>query len=272
LFRILEKQRLAPMVYLLKFEAPEIAEKVQPGQFVILRVHEKGERIPLTVCDFDREKGSIDLVFQEVGKTTKLLGRLNVNDFILDVIGPLGNPSEVEKFGRVVCVGGGVGTAAVYPVARALYQKGNELLNIMGARSAELLILEDEMRKVSNSLYITTDDGTKGHHGLVTDVLEQIMEKEKIDRVVAVGPAVMMKFVSRTTQPFNVKTVVSLNSIMVDGTGMCGCCRVSVGGETKFTCIDGPEFDGHLVDFDELISRLNMFVEEEKAALKTLRV
>lgn len=272
MFKIVEKEKLASIIHLLKIEAPDIARKVKPGQFVVIRINEEGERFPLTINDFDGERGTINLIFQEMGKSTKLLAKLKVDDSIADVVGPLGNPSEIERYGLVVCVGGGVGTACIYPVTRALYQAGNEVISIVGARTAELLLLEEEMKAVSHRLLITTDDGTKGHHGLVTDVLKQILEEEqRIDRVIAIGPAVMMRFVCKTTEPFGVKTVVSLNPIMVDATGMCGACRVSVGGETKFTCVDGPEFDGHLVDFDLLMDRLNQYVEEEKIALETLK-
>lgn len=271
MFRIVEKKELGPDVKLFKLKAPDIAKKARPGQFVILRINEEGERIPLTVNDFDPQEGTLTIVAQEVGKTTILLGRLNEGDAIEDLVGPLGKPTEIENFGRVICVGGGVGTAVIYPITRALYQAGNQVIGIIGARTKDLLIFEKEMEAVSHRLLITTDDGSKGHHGLVTDVLKQELEgEEKVDRVIAIGPTVMMKFVSKTTEPFGVKTIVSLNPIMIDATGMCGVCRVSVGGTTKFACVHGPEFDGHNVDFDQLTDRLNQYKEEEKASLNTL--
>jgi len=271
MFKIIEKKVLGPDVKLYKLEAPDIAKKARPGQFVILRIHEEGERIPLTINDFDPQAGTVTIVVQEVGKTTVLLGRLNEGDGIEDLVGPLGKPTEIENFGRVVCVGGGVGTAVIYPITRALYQAGNQVVGVIGARTKDLLIFEEEMEAVSHRLLVTTDDGSKGHHGLVTDVLKQELEgEEKVDRVIAIGPTVMMKFVSKTTEPFGVKTIVSLNPIMIDATGMCGVCRVSVGGTTKFACVHGPEFDGHEVDFDLLTDRLNQYKEEEKASLNSL--
>jgi len=270
-YKILDKKKLAPTITMMKLDTPEIAKKVQPGQFVIIRINEEGERVPLTVNDFDPEKGTITIVFQEVGKSTKLLGKLNNNEYISDVVGPLGKHTEIEKFGKVICVGGGVGTAVIYPITRALYQTGNEVIGIVGARTESLLTFLNEMEVVTHQLIITTDDGTKGRHGLVTDPLKEILESgEHIDRVIAIGPAIMMKFVCKTTEPYKVKTIVSLNPIMLDATGMCGVCRVSVGGETKFGCVDGPEFDGHRVDFDLLINRLNQYVEEEKISLSTI--
>jgi len=230
-------------------------------------VVEEGERIPLTLYDWDPEGGTISVVFQEVGKTTRLLAKMAVGDRILNLVGPMGLPSHIERFGRVVCIGGGVGVPAIYPIARAMRLAGNEVIAIIGARTAELLILEEEMRSVSDGLIVTTDDGSKGQKGFVTDALRGLLESGfKADRVVAVGPAVMMKFVAKTTRPYGVKTIVSLNSIMLDATGMCGVCRVAVGGRTKFTCVDGPEFDAHEVDFDLLLDRLSQYVEEEKIA------
>ena len=270
-YKVLDKKRLASTVTLLKLDAPEIAKKVQPGQFVILRLNEEGERLPLTVNDFDRENGTITIVFQEVGKTTKLMGRLNPNDGILDVVGPLGKHTKIEKFGKVICIGGGVGTAVIYPVTRALYQAGNEVIGIVGARSKDLLTFVDEMDAVTNQLIITTDDGSQGRKGLVTEPLKEILDSgEKIDHIIAIGPAIMMKFVCKTTEPYKIKTIVSLNPIMLDATGMCGVCRVSVGGEIKFGCVDGPEFDGHQVDFDSLINRLRQYVAEEKISMDTI--
>ena len=268
-FKILKKQELVPTIYQMDISAPRIAKKAQPGQFVILRIDEKGERIPLTIADFDRDKGTITMIFQAVGKTTTHLSSLKAGDELLDFIGPLGNPAHIENIGTVVLVGGGVGVAPVFPQARAFRDAGNKVISIIGARSAALLLWEDRMREVSDDLYITTDDGTKGHHGFVTDIVKKLLEDgTKVDRVVAIGPPVMMRAVAGVTRPFNVKTIVSLNSIMVDGTGMCGACRVLVGNETKFACVDGPEFDAHLVDFTLLMNRLAMYQPEEKLALE----
>ncbi|HOJ92800.1 MAG TPA: sulfide/dihydroorotate dehydrogenase-like FAD/NAD-binding protein [Dictyoglomaceae bacterium] len=269
MFDVLEKKILAPGVKLIKVSAPIIAKKSLPGQFVILRVTENGERIPLTIADKDKEKGTITIVFQEVGKTTKLLGRLEENDKILDLVGPLGNPTEIDNFGTVIGVGGGVGIAALYPILKALKETGNYVISIIGGRSRDYVIFKDEIEKISDEIYITTDDGSLGRKGFVSDVLKEILDSDKeIDRIWAVGPTIMMKVVSDVTRPFHISTIVSLNPIMVDGTGMCGGCRVTVGGKNKFTCIDGPEFDGHLVDFDELLLRLRTYKEEETLALK----
>ncbi len=254
---------------MMTISAPRIANKAQPGQFVILRIDEKGERIPLTIADFDRKNGTITMIFQAVGKTTMHLSSLRAGDELLDFIGPLGNPAHIEKVGTVVLVGGGVGVAPVFPQARAFKEAGNKVISIIGARSANLLLWEDRMRQVSDELYITTDDGTKGHHGFVTDIVKKLLEKgTHVDRIVAIGPPVMMRAVAGVARPFNVSTTVSLNSIMVDGTGMCGACRVLVGNETKFACVDGPEFDAYLVDFTLLMSRLAMYQPEEKAAVE----
>jgi len=270
-YKVLEKKKLAATVTLLKLDTPEIARKVKPGQFVIIRLHEEGERLPLTVNDFDREKGTLTIVFQEVGKTTTLLGKLAVGDQIADVVGPLGKPTEIEKFGTVICIGGGVGTAVIYPVTRALYQAGNKVIGIVGARNKDLLTFVDEMEAVTHQLIVTTDDGSQGRHGLVTDPLKEILAGgEQIDHIIAIGPAIMMKFVCKTTEPYKIKTIVSLNPIMLDATGMCGVCRVTVGGTTKFGCVDGPEFDGHQVDFDSLINRLQQYVAEEKISMATI--
>jgi len=269
MFDVLEKKILAPGVKLIKVSAPIIAKKSLPGQFVILRVTENGERIPLTIADKDKEKGTITIVFQEVGKTTKLLGRLEENDKILDLVGPLGNPTEIDNFGTVIGVGGGVGIAALYPILKALKETGNYVISIIAGRSRDYVIFKDEIEKISDEIYITTDDGSLGRKGFVSDVLKEILDSDKeIDRIWAVGPTIMMKVVSDVTRPFHISTIVSLNPIMVDGTGMCGGCRVTVGGKNKFTCIDGPEFDGHLVDFDELLLRLRTYKEEETLALK----
>jgi len=269
LVKILKTEELAPDIKLMELEAPLITQKVKPGQFVVLRIYEEGERIPLTIADTDKEKGILKIVFQEVGKSTKLLGTLKAGDEIVDLIGPLGRATKIEKFGTVVCIGGGVGTPEIYPVAKALRQADNKVISIIGARSKNLLIMEKEMRDASDELYITTDDGTYGHKGFVTDELKRIIDRgTKIDHVLAVGPVVMMKAVSKLTQPYNIPTLVSLNPIMLDATGMCGVCRVEVGGETKFACVDGPEFDGHKVDFDLLIARQRIYLKEEKESME----
>ncbi len=263
--KILFKSNLAPAVYEFLVDAPLIAHKCQPGQFVMIRTDEDSERIPLTIADFDREKGTITLIVQAVGNTTKhLCDTFEEGDDILDVVGPLGRPSEMGKFGTVVCVGGGIGVAPVYPIARAYHELGNKVISVIGARSKDLVIWRDKMAAVSDELIITTDDGSEGHKGFVTDPLREMLEKgEQIDYVIAIGPVIMMKNVAATTKPFGTKTIVSLNTIMVDGTGMCGGCRVTVGGETKFACVDGPEFDGHLVDFANLMQRQVMYKDQE---------
>ncbi len=267
--RIVEKKTLGPNVKLMKIEAPLIAKKQKPGQFIVLRTHQDGERIPLTIVASDSARGTITVIFQEVGKTTRRLGQMNVGDSVADLVGPFGSPSDIRYYGTVVVVGGGAATAVAYPEARELKKAGNYIITIIGARSKDLIVLEEEMRAVSDELYITTDDGSEGHHGIVTDVLKQLIEKGiKIDLVVDIGPAVMMKAVAELTRPYKIKTIASLNPIMVDATGMCGGCRVTVGGETKFTCVDGPEFDAHLVDFDLLIARQRMYLEKEQVALR----
>jgi ferredoxin--NADP+ reductase len=267
--KIVAKKDLAPNIKLIEVRSPEIAEKAKPGQFVILRVDEKGERFPLTLVDWDRQKGAITLIFLEVGVSTKKLGTLQVQDEILDIVGPLGIPSEIRHYGKVCIIGGGVGTASAYPIIRALKTAGNRVVSIVGARTAQLLILEDEIRKFSDEFYVSTDDGTKGHKGFVTDVLNELIQKGyDFDVVYAIGPAVMMRAVAEVTRPHRIKTIVSLNPIMVDGMGMCGACRVTVGGKTRFACVDGPEFDAHQVDFGELIKRQRMFLAEEKLALQ----
>ncbi|MHA1614021.1 MAG: sulfide/dihydroorotate dehydrogenase-like FAD/NAD-binding protein [Candidatus Thorarchaeota archaeon] len=265
MYEVLDKNILNEITKRLVVHAPEIARVCKPGQFVMIRINETGERFPLTVADFDRKKGTVTITFQEVGKSTRLLGSLNVGDNILDFTGPLGKPSPTDKvYGTVVAVGGGCGSAIVYPVARAFKEAGNKLIVINGARTMDLLLYREELEKISDEFYETTDDGTCGTHGFVTTVLgDLIKEGRKIDLVFAVGPVPMMKFVAKTTEEAKIHTLVSLNSIMVDGTGMCGACRVSVGGEMKFACVDGPEFDGHKVDFNELMARLNAYVEEE---------
>lgn len=272
MFEILEKKTLAPTVYRLVVRAPEVARKHRAGNFVMLRIHEKGERIPLTVADKDLEAGTVTLVFQAVGKTTTELGDLPVGSRLLDLAGPLGRPTRIERFaGLTVCVGGGIGVAPVHPIARALRDAGNRVVAIIGARTRELLILEDEMRRASGELLVATDDGSYGHHGFVTDVLRQVIEREGKDQVslvMAIGPVPMMRACCKVTREYGVRTEVSLNPIMVDATGMCGACRVTVGGETKFACVDGPEFDGHQVDFDELTQRLRIYLDDEKRAMQ----
>jgi ferredoxin--NADP+ reductase len=273
MYTILEKKILSDTVKQIKIKAPLVAKKAKPGQFIILRIDEKGERIPLTIADYDRKEGTVTIIFMEVGKTTKQLGTLKVGDTIANFAGPLGVPSEVKKYGTVICIGGGVGIAPLYPIVRALKESGNYVVSILGARNEKLLLLEDEIEKYSDEFYITTDDGSKGQKGFVSDVLQrQIDEKENIDMVMAIGPVIMMKVVSNITKKFNIKTFVSLNPIMVDGTGMCGGCRVTVRGETKFACVDGPEFDGHEVDFDNLMLRNRRFIEEEEHACKQMEV
>ena len=265
---IVEKRDLAPSLTLFKLYVPDIAKKVKAGQFVVLRVDDYAERIPLTVAEYNREAGLITVIFQAVGSSTQKMAKFEKGQALLDVVGPLGKPSHIEKFGTVVCVGGGVGVAPVLPIAKALFEAGNKVISIIGARTKEMLILEDEMKAVSTELYVTTDDGSYGHHGFVTDVLKQIIAKgEKIAEVVGIGPVIMMKAVCDVTKPHNIRTIVSLNTIMVDGTGMCGCCRATIGGETKFVCVDGPEFDGHQVEFKELIARQKMYNREERRAM-----
>ena len=269
MYRIMLREDLVPSIHLFKVEAPAVARKAQAGQFVVLRVDEKGERIPLTVADWDREEGSITIVFMEVGATTRKLAQLKAGDYIANFAGPLGLPTHIDNFGTVVCVGGGFAVAPIVPIARSMKEAGNRVLSIMGARNKDLLFWEDRFRAVSDELIVTTDDGSYGRKALVTEPLKELLEGErKIDLVIAIGPTVMMKFCAKTTEPFGIKTIVSLNPIMVDGTGMCGCCRVEVGGETKFTCVDGPDFDGHQVDWDLLFTRQRIYLEEEKKALE----
>lgn len=265
--KILTEEQLSPQVRKIEVYAPEIAHKAKAGQFVILRVDDEGERIPLTLVDW-KKSGTITLVFQEVGVSTKKLGCLRVQDEILNLAGPLGKPSVIKKYGLAAVVCGGVGTAAAYPIAKALKKTGNTVISIMGARNEGLLILEKEMKEVSDELYVSTDDGSKGHKGFVSDVLKCLISRMyQFDIVYAIGPPLMMKTTSEVTRPYGIKTVVSLNPIMVDGMGMCGACRVSVEGTTKFACIDGPEFNAHSTNFDELISRLKIYPSEERLAL-----
>ncbi len=263
--KVLRKELLSEGVYRFDVDAPRLAKKTQPGQFIVLRVNEEGERIPLTVADFDREKGVITIIFQVVGASTELLASLEEGDEILDFVGPLGKKSEIEPgLGTVVCIGGGIGVAPVYPIARGMKEAGNKVISIIGARSKDILILEKEMRAASDETIVTTDDGSYGVKGFVTTALAQLVERgEKIDLVYAIGPVVMMKSVADATRPLGLKTIVSLNPIMVDGTGMCGGCRVQVGDETKFACVDGPEFDAHLVDFAGLRERQAMYRDQE---------
>ena len=269
MYKVLLKEDLVPNIHLFKIAAPDVAKKAKPGQFVVIRIDEKGERIPVTVADWDEKEGSVTVVFMEVGTTTRRLATLNTGDSIANFVGPLGLPTEIEKFGTVVCVAGGFAVAVIMPIARALRAKGNKVISILGARNKDLLFWEDKLRAVSDQLIVTTDDGSYARKGLVTEPLKELLEgDEKIDRVMAIGPSIMMKFSAKTTEPFGVKTIVSLNPIMVDGTGMCGCCRVSVGGVTRFTCVDGPDFDAHQVDWDLLFARQRTYLEEEKQSLE----
>jgi len=263
-FRILLKEELAPGVKRFVVSAPLIARKAQPGQFVIVRVDDRGERLPLTLVDWNASEGTVSLIFQEVGFSTGKLGTLEVGDCIEDIVGPLGNPTEIRKYGEVAVIGGGVGTALIYAWVRALKEAGNRVISILGARTANLLLLEDELQKLSDEILVSTDDGSKGVKGFTSDVLRSLLEHgRRFDLVMAAGPVPMMRAVAEVTSPYKIKTVVSLNPIMVDGTGMCGGCRVTIGGATKFACVDGPEFDAHQVDFRELMNRLRTYQEEE---------
>ena len=267
MFKIIRREEMSGgTVILNEIEAPLIAGKAKPGQFLILKANETGERIPLTMADKDPEKGTVTIIYMVVGKSTALFRDLKVGEGYQDIIGPLGAATHLEKVGKVVCVGGGTGIAVLHPITRGLKEIGNEVTSIVGARSKDILIMEDQMRAASHDLKICTDDGSYGHKGFVTDILKEILEKEDIKLVVAIGPVPMMKFVSKMTKEYNVKTMVSLNPVMVDGTGMCGCCRVTVGDKTKFACVDGPEFDGHKVDYDELMLRLQANAEDEKTS------
>jgi ferredoxin--NADP+ reductase len=264
MYKIVRKSELAPKIKLFEVAAPDIAAKANPGQFVIVKTCENGERVPITLVNADTKKGTITFVFNEVGKTTRQLGLLNEGDSILNVCGPLGNPSEMEKFGTVLCVGGGVMIAPMLFQVSAMRKAGNKVITVIGARIKDLLFFENEMKALSDEFYVATDDGSKGYKGL--DFLKEILAKQKIDRVVAMGPVVMLKIVSEMTKPLGIKTIVTLTPIMVDGMGMCGACRVTVAGKTKFGCVDGPEFDGHQVDFEELVQRQRMFLPEERLA------
>ena len=267
MYRIVKKEVLNPTVTRMEIEAPLIAKKAEPGQFIILRVDEKGERIPLTVADFDRERGTVTIIFQIVGATTEKLNHLEEGDCLQDFVGPLGRPSETEGLKKVAVIGGGVGCAIAYPVAKKLHQQGAEVHSIVGFRNKDLVILEEEFRAVSSKFVMMTDDGSYGEKGLVTNALEKLIaEGETYDEVIAIGPLVMMKFVVKLTKEHNIKTVVSMNPIMIDGTGMCGGCRLTVGGQTKFACVDGPDFDGFEVDFDEAMARGTMYRDFERHA------
>lgn len=267
MYKILRKVELNPTVTLMDIDAPLIARKAEPGQFIILRVDEDGERIPLTIADFDREKGSVTIIFQLVGATTEKLNHKQQGEYLHDFVGPLGIPSHVEGLKKVAVVGGGVGCAISYPITKKLHAQGTIVHSIVGFKTKDLVILEDEFKAASDKMVMVTDDGSYGEKGLVTDALKKLLDAgEKYDEVIAIGPVIMMKFVCKLTKEYNVKTVVSMNSVMIDGTGMCGCCRLTVGGETKFACVDGPDFDGHLVDFDEAMQRGAMYKEFERRA------
>ena len=267
MFKIIRKAELNPTVTLMEIEAPLVAKKAEPGQFIILRVDKDGERIPLTVADYNREAGTVTIIFQIVGATTAILNEKNEGDYISDFVGPLGRATHTDGLKKVAVVGGGVGCAIAYPVAKKLHDIGCEVHSIIGFRNKDLLILEDEFKNASEKLIIMSDDGSVGEKGLVTDALKKLIEEgNQYDEVIAIGPLVMMKFVSKLTKEYNIKTVVSMNPIMIDGTGMCGGCRLTVGGETKFACVDGPEFDGHLVDFDEAMDRASMYKDFERHA------
>lgn len=272
--KIISKKQLSEEVFMMNVETPLIAEQRKPGQFVVLHLgHELGERIPLTIVDSDTDKGTITLIFQVVGKTTHMLAALNEGDSIPNLLGPLGIPTHIERFGTIVCVGGGIGVAPMYPIVKSMKAAGNKVVVVIGARTKELLILEDEMRSIADEIVVCTDDGSYGRKCLVTEPLKELCERDpKPNLVVAIGPAIMMKFCAQTTRPYGIHTVVSLNTIMIDGTGMCGGCRVTVGGKTKFVCVDGPEFDGHQVDFDNMMNRLGAYKQQEKNAYQKCRL
>ena len=267
MYKIIRKRSLNPTVTLMEIYAPLVAKKAEPGQFIILRAEENGERIPLTVADYDRERGIVTIIFQVVGATTEKLNNLEEGDSVCDFAGPLGRATEIDGLKKVAVVGGGVGCAIAYPVAKKLHAEGAEVHSVVGFRSRDLVILEDEFRAVSDRLEMMTDDGSYGKKGLVTDALKELIESgEKYDAVITIGPLIMMKFVCMLTKEYGIKTIASMNPIMIDGTGMCGCCRLTVGGETRFACVDGPDFDGHEIDFDEAIARSSMYKPFERAA------
>ena len=264
--KIISKEHFSENVVQIEIEAPRIAKKRKAGHFVIVKIGEKGERIPLTISQADEKKGTITLVIQKVGVTSHKIANLEVGDVVTDVVGPLGKATHIEKVGTILCAGGGVGIAPLLPIVEAMKKAGNKVITVLAARSKDLIILEEQMRAFSDEVIVMTDDGSLGKKGLVTQGMEEIIQREKVHQAIAIGPAIMMKFASLLTKKYNIPTVASLNTIMVDGTGMCGACRVSVGGKTKFVCVDGPEFEAHEVDFDELLSRLGAYREEEKAA------
>lgn len=269
MFTIIRKEGLNTSVTLMEIHAPYIAKKAEPGQFIILRINEEGERIPLTIADYDREKGTITIIFQEVGKTTKLLGTLKEGEAILDFVGPLGNTSHLDGYKKVAVIGGGLGTAIAYPQAKKLFGQGANVDSIIGFRNKDLILLEKEMAAVSTRLFVATDDGSNGNKGFVSDILKRLIEEgNQYDLVIAIGPIIMMKVVSNLTKQYGIKTIVSMNPVMIDGTGMCGGCRVTVGGKTKFACVDGPDFDGHEVDFDEAMRRQQMYKEDERKSME----
>ncbi len=270
MYKIVKKDVLNEQVKRMVIEAPLVAKKAEPGQFIIFRIDENGERVPLTIADYDREAGTVTIIFQEVGKSTRQLGALEVGDFILDFVGPLGRASELEGVKKAAVIGGGLGTAIAYPQAKKLNELGAEVHSVAGFRNKDLIILEDELNAVSQKTIIMTDDGSNGNKGFVTNALRELIESgQQYDMVIAIGPLVMMKAVCAVTKEFGIKTIVSMNPVMIDGTGMCGGCRVTVGGETKFACVDGPDFDGHLVDFDAAIRRQAMFKVQERQSLET---
>ncbi|MDR1019390.1 MAG: sulfide/dihydroorotate dehydrogenase-like FAD/NAD-binding protein [Synergistaceae bacterium] len=267
MFRILSKERIAPKEYDFWVDAPRIAARAMPGQFVVLRLGERGERIPLTIADFDREKGSIRLIFQVIGKTTAAMASLEAGDSILDISGPLGTPSEIGPIGTVLAVGGGVGIAALFPIIRGLKEAGNRVITVLGGRTSELVIMKDECSRYSDELIVTTDDGSEGRKGLVTDAMKMVVGRgEKVDHCWAIGPTIMMKFCAKTAVELGLPIWVSMNPVMVDGTGMCGCCRLTVEGQIKFGCVDGPEFDGSKVNWDEFMGRMSQYKEEERVS------
>jgi ferredoxin--NADP+ reductase len=269
MYKIVRKRVLNPYVKSMDIYAPAIAKKAEPGQFIILRVCENGERIPLTIADYDRQEGTVTITFQEVGKTTKLLGALEEGDSLLDFVGPLGVASHLEGYKKVAVIGGGLGTAIAFPQAKKLHSLGAEVHSIIGFRNKDLIIYENELKEISDKVFVATDDGSNGNKGFVTNVLQNLIDEgNEYDLVIAIGPLIMMKMVCELTRPYGIKTIISMNPVMIDGTGMCGGCRITVGGETKFACVDGPDFDGHLVDFDEAMRRQSMYKDQERQSLE----